>query len=278
MSGAGHSFSLRAVSIRSRRARLAALLLALAAAACSLLSDEGAVWQGTRIYVPWSASADGKPIEATVAELVQRGQDEDDPLAGLLVEGARLPVVVFLHGCSGEMAGIPEEFEKRGFVVLAPWSFARTGRPQSCGDVGPETLAWRLDEARWTVARLAGLPWVDPHGIAVVGASEGGLAVAQYADAPPVVAAFVIMGWTCTDRNNIDFNGVRVPGDRAVYAVIGARDPLVASPRLGGDCTRSLAGRAHAESRVIDGLAHAVPDKPVFDDIAAFIEAARRRS
>ena len=264
------------ISIPWRRAVLACLLLAFTA--CDLLwSDRDLVWAGTRIYVPWTAARDGQGIEGNVTELQARGGTADDPLAGLLRPETRLPVIVFLHGCSGEMAGIPDLFVKKGFAVVAPWSFARPDRLQSCGDVGPETLRWRLEEARWTLERLRGLPWVDPHGIALMGASEGGLAAAQYADLPAEVKAVVIMGWTCTDRDNSDFDGLRVPADRAVYAVVGDLDPLVLSPRIGGDCGFALKGRAVARSQVIRGLGHAVPDKPVIDEIAAFIEEARRR-
>ena len=227
--------------------------------------------------VPWSAAADGQGIEATVGELVAGGGTWDDPLAGRLVAGGRWPVVVFLHGCSGDMAGVPALFAERGFIVVAPWSFARPGRPASCGDVGLETLQWRLDEARWTMAHLRGLPWVDPWGITVIGASEGGLAAAQFADAPEEVVALVIMGWTCRDRGNVDFDGVRVPADRAVYAVIGVQDPLVSNERVGGDCRVALRDRAHAVGRVIQNLGHAVPPSAVLDDIAGFIAEARRR-
>lgn len=258
--------------------RSAALLfITLLAGACDLFStDRDDVWAGTMIVVPWSASADGKPIEARVADLVAAGGTDDDPLAGKLASDSRLPVIVYLHGCSGDMAGVPGLFAQRGFVVVAPWSFARRGRPESCGDVGPETLRWRLDEARWTLERLKGLPWVDPWGIAVVGASEGGLAAAQFADAPEDVVAVVIMGWTCIDRQNFNFDGIRVPADRAVYAVVGQDDPLVASSRLGGDCGQALRGRAMARNRVVRGLGHAVPDKDILDEIAAFIGTARR--
>ncbi|PWR17968.1 dienelactone hydrolase family protein [Zavarzinia compransoris] len=258
--------------------RSLALPFLLALAGCDLLwSDRDDVWAGTRVYVPWTATGDGQAIDASVRDLIARGGTEGDPLAGLLRPDTRLPVIVFLHGCSGDMAGVPELFVKKGFAVVAPWSFARPDRPASCGDVGPETLRWRLDEARWTLERLRGLPWVDSHGLALMGASEGGLAAAQYADLPAAVAAVVIMGWTCTDRENADFDGLRVPADRAVYAVVGADDPLVVSARLGGDCGYALRGRAMARNQVIRGLGHAVPDKAVIDDIAAFIEEARRR-
>ncbi|MCF4164136.1 hypothetical protein L2U69_00570 [Zavarzinia compransoris] len=252
--------------------------MALSLAACDLADPvEDAVWAKTVIAVPWSATADGRGIEATVGELVAEGGTRGDPLAGRLAVGGRWPVVVFLHGCSGDMAGVPARFAERGFIVVAPWSFARPGRPASCGDVGPETLRWRLEETRWTLARLRGLPWVDPWGIAVVGASEGGLAAAQFADAPDEVVALAIMGWTCTDRNNVDFDGVRVPADRAVHAVIGLEDPLVADARVGGDCRVALRDRDHAVGRVVQGLGHAVPPPAILDEIAGFIADARRR-
>lgn len=261
----------------SRLARLLILLLpGLLLAGCDLFSDEDIVWQQTRIYVPWTATIDGKPIEGTVAELAAKGGGEADPLAGLLRPDARLPVVVFLHGCSGDLAGMPEKFVKRGFIVAAPQSFARPDRPVSCGDIGPETIRWRQEEARWTIDHLSGLPWVDGHGMAVVGASEGGLAVAQFASAPKDLAAFVILGWTCTDRENIDFDGVRVPAGKPVYAAIGDLDPAVASGRTGGTCQRALAGRPGSRSITIRGLAHEVPADGIFDEIAAFIGEARR--
>lgn len=253
------------------------LLVPILLGACDLLfSDEDAVWRQTRLYVPWTAMIDGRDLEGTVAEIAAAGSI-DTPLEGRLRPGAKLPVVVFLHGCSGEMAGIPEKLVKRGFAVVAPWSFAREGRPESCGDVGPETLRWRLDEARWILRRLARQTWVDGHGIAVIGASEGGLAVAQFADAPDEADAFVILGWTCTDRRNTDFNGLRLPKGKPVMAVIGDQDPAAADARTGGNCGPALAGRAGSRSIVLRGLGHVVPPDGVFDEIATFIADARRK-
>lgn len=260
----------------SRLARLLIFMLPGLLAGCDLFSDEDIVWRQTRLYVPWTAAIDGRSVEGTVAELAARGGGEADPLAGLLRPAARLPVVVFLHGCSGDLAGIPELFVKRGFVVAAPLSFARPDRPVSCGDIGPETIRWRQEEARWTIDRLSGLSWVDGHGIAVVGASEGGLAVAQFDRAPDSAVAFVILGWTCTDHDNSDFDGLRVPSGKPVFAAIGDLDPAVSNGRTGGTCQRALAGRAGSRSIVIRGLGHEVPADEVFDEIAAFIGDARR--
>ncbi|PWR21328.1 hypothetical protein DKG74_12855 [Zavarzinia aquatilis] len=259
-----------------RLARLPILLCLGLLTACGLFSDEEIVWQQTRLYVPWTATLDGTAAEGSVADFMAQGGSEDDPLAGRLRVGTSLPLVVFLHGCSGELAGMPEKFQKRGFIVAAPSSFARPDRPVSCGDIGPETIRWRQEEARWVIERLSRAPWLDRHGIAVVGASEGGLAVAQFAEAPKDVVAFVILGWTCTDRDNSDFDGVRVPAGRAVYAAVGDLDPAVASGRTGGTCERALAGRPGARAVTIRGLGHNVPGDDIFDDIAAFIGGARR--
>jgi len=96
------------------------------------------------------------------------------------------PAIVYLHGC----AGLSENTRKRvaelmtswGYVSLAVDSFATRGIKQACDQSMPP----RQGDALGALSYLSSFAFVDPHRIAVVGSSQGGIAALQLASSHQV--------------------------------------------------------------------------------------------
>jgi dienelactone hydrolase len=117
----------------------------------------------------------GRTVERPAAE----------PIDGYLAKPAGrgpFPAVVQLHACSGLTARFRAGAEANawadrltdwGFAVLVVDSFTRRGVTETCSGRRP---VYRLADAFGALAYLARQPFVDPHRIAVLGFSEGGVA------------------------------------------------------------------------------------------------------
>jgi hypothetical protein len=131
--------------------------------------------------------------------------------------GTKLPTIIFIHGCSG---GIPHSFfgklARWGFAVIAPDSFARTGREPTCHSMASQPL--RHEEIRYAVARARMLPWVDADNLILMGHSEGGNAVTYFGG--DGFKARVASGTSC-------WRGVRVSSPLLV--VNSSKDKALAS-------------------------------------------------
>lgn len=199
-----------------------------------------------------------------------------------LPEGKRLPVLVFLHGCTGiqlEEGTVEELAPKAGFAVVFPDSFARKVRERNCnlGDYSdgqfPAAYPYRWAEAEYVRARLAEAAWVDQDRVVLGGFSEGGIATALYERGS--YAGYLVMGWTChSPRPRIA--GLRVPTTAPLLTVVMVRDPRTDWPGWRGDCGAWMASAA-ARSLVIDGAGHGVQSHPearraVRDFLAGFLE------
>ena len=108
----------------------------------------------------------------------------DVPVEGYLSKpdgNGPFPAVVYLHGCTG----LSEKTRNRmadlmtgwGYVSLAVDSFSARGIKDSCDKVMP----FRQGDALGALLYLSKLGFVDPRRIAVVGASQGGIAALQLA-------------------------------------------------------------------------------------------------
>lgn len=105
-------------------------------------------------------------------------------MAKLEEEHSKRPVVVYLHGCTGlywnEAPRLFQDLAERGYIVVAPDSFARDYRPQQCGAQNRWTAAARFAEIRFARERLRHLDWADQRYIFLVGGSEGGYYAGAY--------------------------------------------------------------------------------------------------
>lgn len=160
--------------------------------------------------------------------------------------GGKLPVVVYLHGCSGIWEGTHARLRflaMNGFVAVAPASFARLKYPRSCdaaahqGGLYRGTLRMRQSDAGHALEEVRKLPFADTGRIVLMGLSQGAIITATFkADTPAQrVAARVIEGWTC-NAGWFEYARVNAPEDEPVLALLGADDPWFRHPPTRGSC------------------------------------------
>ncbi len=210
------------------RALAAALILLLAVPAARADPRElERTWAAAVVWLPGRNA----PVRASVEDL-----------RGWLAWNPSPTAVVFAHGCDG-IGRIGERIGRflaeAGHLVVAPDSFARLDKPKSCeparhrGGLHREVLGWRQDELRYALLRLRSFPSLASAPIAVVGHSEGAIAVAT-AKLPPV-AARVVEGWTCHAAWP-EYRGLAAPAEEPVLSLVGENDPWFDQPDLHGDC------------------------------------------
>ena len=137
---------------------------------------------------------------------VYAGQISNLPIEALPVK-EKLPIVIYLHGCSGVWWGTYirlDFFAENGFAVIAPASFARAKYPKSCDPATKraglyrETLKMRQYDALNAIKNAKQLDWVDSRNIFLVGFSQGGITSATLStNIDTTVNARVIAGGTC---------------------------------------------------------------------------------
>jgi len=155
-------------------------IFATTTAALALISS-GA---GAEIVHFPSATPGPTPLQERLAH--ERGETlpvrHGDDLLGELHRPASngpFPAIVLLHGCAGRSPGPSEDalaarFVALGYAVLVVDSFATRGINIHCTDGGPAID--RTMDAYGGLAYLAGLPFIDPDRIAVLGYSQGAMA------------------------------------------------------------------------------------------------------
>jgi dienelactone hydrolase len=93
---------------------------------------------------------------------------------------------VYLHGCNGLSKNARDRVAKLmtgwGYVSLAVDSFTTRGIKESCDQLLPSGQADALGALHY----LSKLAFVDPHRIAVIGSSRGGIIALQVASSHPV--------------------------------------------------------------------------------------------
>ncbi len=172
------------------------------------------------------------------------GQISDLPLEDLPVK-AKLPTVIYLHGCSGIWWGTYIRlnfFAENGFAVIAPTSFARAKYPKSCDPATKraglyrETLKMRQYDALNAIKNAKQLDWVDARNIFLVGFSEGGITSATVStDFDSGVNARVIEGWTCHAEWS-EYRGISVSSSEPVLALVADQDPWFQDSWARGSC------------------------------------------
>ena len=152
-------------------------------------------WEDAVVYVP------GKTFTTSVSQI-----SFDKPM----------PVVIYLHGCAGinrqHDASWASLLTGLGFIVVMPDSMARPGRIPNCdpkvkgGNSFPNAFKYRQQEIAYALEQAQKASWANKNNIFLMGFSEGGIGVAQ--SPHNGFAGRVIMGWTCTNKNNPDFDGI----------------------------------------------------------------------
>lgn len=194
--------------------------------------DVARTWDAARVYLP---TADVSMRPSSMADL-QNFTERHEEL---------FPIAIHLHGCSGFWQGTDRRgryLASLGFVVIAPDSFARTNKPQSCDPATHEggffrgTLALRHAEAAHAIARVLKLPWVDKEKMVLTGHSEGAIATATLGAEHTIgLKARVIEGWGCNAFWQ-EYAGLNSSPDLPVLSLVGNRDPWFRLSFLQGDC------------------------------------------
>ena len=179
---------------------------------------------------------------------VYAGQISDLPMEALPVK-EKLPIVIYLHGCSGIWWGTYirlEFFAENGFAVIAPASFARAKYPKSCDPATKraglyrETLKMRQHDALNAIKNAKQLDWVDSRNIFLVGFSQGGVTSATLStNIDTTVNARVIEGWTC-HAGWSEYRGINAPVSEPVLALVADQDPWLQDSWTRGSCGRYM--------------------------------------
>lgn len=213
--------------------------------------------------------------------VARMGSRELDEAVRAQPASVRLPLVLYMHGCTGlEDLDPLTAFARAGFAVVAPDSFARRFRPLQCRPsqrTGGENIFvfdFRLTEISYALHRIGQLDWVDRDRMFLVGTSEGGLAAALYRGDD--FRARVITQWTCHGAPLV--RGLGAPPEEPVLAIVRANDPWydpARTPRQRGDCGAFMGERPRSRSVVLsDGNGHDVYRAPgVMQAILEFLAA-----
>lgn len=197
-------------------------------------SDVARTWERARIYLPRSSRY----------------------LTPAQVSGGDLrPTVLFLHGCTGIIAGSERwaaTLSGAGYAVAMPDSFARYHRVRNCDPktystgLFPEAREMRQEEIKYALRMLQDSPWADSRKLFLMGHSEGGAAVARWEGNG--FSGLIISGNRCR-------GGVRASRAIAVLAINFASDPW-ARGRDHVTCAYQFGGRENAKEVILPGKGH----------------------
>ena len=219
------------------------LISTLLVASQAMAQDVEKSWEDAVVYVP------GKTFTTSVNKI-----SVDKPM----------PVVIYLHGCSGIYK--PHDgswgslLEGQGFIVVMPDSMARPGRIPNCdpkakgGSAFPNAFKYRQEEITYAIEQVQKASWADKRNIFLMGFSEGGIGVAQSPHGG--FAGKIIMGWTCTNKNFPDFDGIYSAKDTPVLAIAAINDDWRAGKHTEGRCADKAQGRSNFKQIDIPGSEH----------------------
>ena len=172
-----------------------------------------------------------------------------------LKPGTKVPVVLYLHGCTGikEQAQLYRNMLlSQGYAVFMPDSFQRPNRLECKNEGSLEYRVYlRLQELKYAAEQIRHLSWVDQKRVVLMGFSEGGNTVDHWKQKG--FAAHIIIGSACTLVGGTPAAPPGVP----VLAIVGEHDDY----RPGLSCTvkRTVGG---SKSIVIPAAHHQVAQYP----------------
>jgi dienelactone hydrolase len=174
-----------------------------------------------------------------------------------------LPVVIYLHGCSGyslESVQWGDYLKSLGYLVVQPDSFA--WRSESNCDpkvkksgLFPKVHGMRQQEIKFALEEVRKSPWADKNNIFLMGFSEGGTAAARTRQAG--FSGIIISGWRCTNTKNENFNGIFAPLETPILTIEWNRDDWQ-TDFTKGSCADKFGDRPKATQILLPGNGHAV--------------------
>ena len=180
-----------------------------------------------------------------------------------------LPVVIYMHGCTGITADHDLRWghfiKGLGFIAILPDSMARPGRRQNCdprtrsGGAFPQAHAMRQEEIRYALEQIKKSRWADSKNVYLMGHSEGGQAAAR--NKLGEFRGVIISGWTCTQADDPDRDGIFAPLDTPILALEWDRDPWRVGRPSEGSCANKFGERKKARQVLFSGSEHATYDQ-----------------
>lgn len=220
-------------------------------------SDLERTWTNALVALPPLPSGAARPV----GRLGRVLSGADLPVRlGNTPTGAKLPVVLYLHGCTGlgsSSRAFMSWLAGNGYAVIAPDSMARKFRPLQCdpktksGGYNLYVYEFRLAEVAYALEQIEKLPWVDLDRLFLVGISEGGVAAALYRG--DGFRAHAILQWTCHGGPLV--RGIAAPADTPILSVVYARDPWYdpsRTPGQRGHCGAYFGDRKESRSIVLE--------------------------
>ena len=133
-------------------------------------------WRAARVWVPGAALPTPQP--APLSGRLDALSDRLDRLSAT----ASVPVVVYAHDCAGlgpELAVWGDRLARQGYAVIAPDSFARSGRAPTCAPGDVDGLLTRETEIRYAVRQVRTQSWVRQRAVFVLGVGQGATIAAR---------------------------------------------------------------------------------------------------
>lgn len=219
------------------------------------MADIEASWDAAYVAIPPTLTGSAPILGTWRSSTVQHFLAEHSGTA-------RVPAVLYLHGCSGfgaEGNAYRHFLSLRGFAFFAPDSLARPERRRNCNPVDHTTglhgsvSTFRLAELNHALIQIGQLTWVDQDQLFLIGFSEGAAAAARYDG--HAFAGLILTAWHC--HGGPDNQGIALPPSLPALDIISARDPWY--PRLDGrTCARFANGRQSARSLLLEQATHAL--------------------
>jgi dienelactone hydrolase len=230
-------------------------------------------WAGGLIFYP----KDGRFAFGKIASHVG--------LAQAAIGNRKLPVIVYMHGCSGLdllSKQTARDHVLDGFVVVMPDSYARANKPPSCilekhqSGLHRSVIFWRQNEANNAIRNARLLPFADPRNVFLAGLSEGAITTATVKGEP--VNARIIEGWTC-HAGWAEYAGLAAPESEPVLSFTSVDDPWFQNVWARGDCGKFMS-KTNGSMSVVFGRDHVLHDqhfvmwhKEAKDRARAFLKA-----
>ena len=189
--------------------------------------------------------------------------------------GAKVPVVLFLHGSSGLGLKAIAEWQQwlagMGIASLAPDSFGLKDKMTYNSPIDKDNYekvhALRASEIALALQALRQLPWADTSRMVLAGTSEGSVPVARHSGKE--FAGRILFAWSCEDNYFVSAHKTAIPDDQPTLNIISSSDPYFSAGNswLGnnaaaGHCGAALKNNKKASIVLIPGGPHTVLNFP----------------
>jgi len=207
-------------------------------------------WNASMVTIP---NGDGGVISGNIGLLN----------SSTLTREQKLPVALYLHGCSGFFSGDDFRMDwlaRQGYATIAPDSFARSFYPDSCNVSTREawlykpTIEMRQNDAAYALEQIRSFSWVDQDNVYIYGFSEGGLTAVTLNSTNPLhrTKARVVEGWNCISIPWEEYTGISSPDTEPLLTLFANQDPWLLGEQITDSCANFISPTNGSQSVLID--------------------------